>query len=135
MCTSLSGCTAGKFSVCTDSCRNANKADSKQNRVDNHCICPSLFIKSICCFSLCLKYTLRNSTEKTHKTEEISALLNIFGFALVTSLQTTSASSNNIDRYQERGNCDDPYAAAYKSPFTADYARPFFAADICENRN
>jgi hypothetical protein len=46
VCTSLSGCTASEFSICTDSCRNANKADSKQDCVDNHCISPSL--------SLCL---------------------------------------------------------------------------------
>ena len=96
---------------------------------------PLFFIKSICCFSLCLKYTLRNSTEKTHRTEEIFALLNIFGFALVTSLQTTSASLNNKGRYQEKGICDDPYTAVYESPFTANYAGPFFAADICKNRN
>ena len=86
---------------------------------------PLFFIKSICCFSLCLKYTLRNSTEKTHRTEEIFALLNIFGFALVTSLQTTSASLNNKGRYQERGICDDPYTAVYESPFTANYAGLF----------
>ena len=134
MCTSLCSCTTGKFSVCTDSCRNANKADGKQNRVDNHCIYPSLFYKKYLLFSLCLKYTLRNITEQTQPAKENSVLLNIFGLSPVTSLQTASVSLNNKGRYQERGNCDDPYTAAYESPFTANYAGPFCVTDTCKNR-
>ncbi len=47
----------------------------------------------------------------------------------------TKNTTSELSEYLRIGNDGGSYTVIYESPFTADYAGPFFAADICKNRN
>ena len=58
-----------------------------------------------------------------------------FGFSPATSLQDFHYHKIIRTEIRERGNDGGSYTIIYESPFTANSAGPFFAADICKNRN
>ena len=64
---------------------------------------PLFFIKSICCFSLCPKYTLRNITEQTQTEKKKTLPIKVFWVRSGDILVGRSAPVNNKNRNTGKG--------------------------------